>query len=453
MAKMTSVYFVRHAQPVHGYADDRTRPLTEEGREDAKAVLAFLRDKEIDCFYSSPYVRSYDTIAEAAAYYGKEIKTDERLREREKGTDGNRHGMFERRWADHDYHEEGGESLHMTARRNMEALRDILQENEGNNIVIGTHGTALSTILHYYDPSYNCDSFMRIIDWMPYIIELDFEGTEVVAKKEHLYIEKKFQGKERADKPARKKLLYATGNPAKLTAMKTRLEPLGLEIIGLQEAEAERQRTLQEAEAKRQSALQEAEARQSTLQEAFSQANLSLCPNSQAEQECRSSMDIPEDGETPLENARQKALSYYQLYHMPLFSCDSGLYIEGIPDEEQPGVHVRNVHGKCLTDEEMLEHYAGLARKYGDLKARYHNAICLVIDERHVYSAMEESMASEPFIISSIPHKLGIQKEGFPLDCLSINIRTGEYYYDMIADELDELAVEDGFLDFFRRFC
>ena len=101
----------------------------------------------------------------------------------------------------------------------------------------------------------------------------------------------------------------------------------------------------------------------------------------------------------------------------------------------------------------MLEHYAGLARKYGDLKARYHNAICLVIDERHVYSAMEESMASEPFIISSIPHKLGIQKEGFPLDCLSINIRTREYYYDMIADELDELAVEDGFLDFFRRFC
>ena len=29
--------------------------------------------------------------------------TDERLREREKGSDGNNHGMFQKRWADHDY--------------------------------------------------------------------------------------------------------------------------------------------------------------------------------------------------------------------------------------------------------------------------------------------------------------------------------------------------------------
>lgn len=449
---MTRVYFVRHAQPEHNHMDDRTRPLTAEGKEDAKAVLAFLRDKDIDSFYSSPYVRSYDTIAETAAYYGKEIKTDERLREREKGVDGNRRGMFERRWTDYDYHEEGGESLHMTEKRNIAALHDILRENEGKNVVIGTHGTALSTILHYYDGSYNCDSFMRIIDWMPYIIELDFEGTEMLAKKEHLHIEKEFRGKERADKPDRKKLLYATGNPAKLAAMRTRLEPLGIEIIGLQEAEAERKEALQEAEAAGQGVLQEAGAeRQSVLQEAKAAgADASGQGMPQAKPE---NADITEDGATPLENAKKKALSYYQLYHMPLFSCDSGLYIEGFPDEEQPGVHVRNVQGRCLTDDEMLIHYAGLARKYGDLKARYRNAICLVIDERHIYSAMEESMASEPFIITSTPHKLGIREKGFPLDCLSINIRTEKYYYDCDETELGQLAVEDGFLDFFRKFC
>ena len=39
------------------------------------------------------------------------IITDERLREREKGPDGNNHGMFQKRWADHNYHEEGGESI------------------------------------------------------------------------------------------------------------------------------------------------------------------------------------------------------------------------------------------------------------------------------------------------------------------------------------------------------
>ena len=36
----------------------------------------------------SPYKRSMDTIAEAAAFFAKEIITDERLREREKGPDG-----------------------------------------------------------------------------------------------------------------------------------------------------------------------------------------------------------------------------------------------------------------------------------------------------------------------------------------------------------------------------
>lgn len=29
---MTRIYFVRHAQPEHGHADDRTRPLTDEGK-------------------------------------------------------------------------------------------------------------------------------------------------------------------------------------------------------------------------------------------------------------------------------------------------------------------------------------------------------------------------------------------------------------------------------------
>lgn len=29
---MTRVYFVRHAQPEHAWKEDRTRPLTEEGK-------------------------------------------------------------------------------------------------------------------------------------------------------------------------------------------------------------------------------------------------------------------------------------------------------------------------------------------------------------------------------------------------------------------------------------
>lgn len=197
---MTKVYFVRHAQPEHDWEDDRTRPLTAEGKADSKIVFDFLKDKKIDVFYCSPYKRSLDTIADTAAYYEKEIITDVRLREREKGINGNSYGMFEKRWNDHDYHEENGESIRMVQERNIAALSEILAKNKNKNIVIGTHGTALSTMLNFYNPNFGCNDFLRIIDWMPYIIELDFEGDTLVSTTEHCHIEKEFKGQNRADK-------------------------------------------------------------------------------------------------------------------------------------------------------------------------------------------------------------------------------------------------------------
>ena len=166
--------------------------MTEESKKDSAIVLEFMKDKKIDAFYCSPYKRSMDTIVETAGFFTKEIMTDERLREREKGLDGNNHGMFQKRWADHNYHEEGGESIAMVQKRNIEALNEILSDNTDKDIVIGTHGTALSTILNFYDSNFGCEDFLQII-------ELDFEGDKLIAKQEHCYIEKEFKGKQRAD--------------------------------------------------------------------------------------------------------------------------------------------------------------------------------------------------------------------------------------------------------------
>lgn len=196
------------------------------------------------------------------------------------------------------------------------------------------------------------------------------------------------------------KILFGTGNPAKLSVMRRRLEHLDIEIMGFGDLH-------------------------------------------------RDIPSILEDGKTPLENARKKALAYYKAFQMPVFSCDSGLYFDNVPDEVQPGIHVRTVNGKYLSDEEMLAHYAGLASKYGDLTARYKNAICLMNDEKHMYEAMEPSMESTKFLITSKPHKT--IKKGFPIDSLSIDIKTGRYYYDLPDEELDQVAVEDGFVEFFEN--
>ena len=165
------------------------------------------------------------------------------------------------------------------------------------------------------------------------------------------------------------KLLYGTGNPAKIEAMRKRTEGLGIELMGLQELDCDIPR-------------------------------------------------VPEDGKTPLENARQKAMTYYRAFHIPVFSCDSGLYFDNVPEEVQPGVHVRTIQGKYLSDEEMLSYYSGLAKRYGNLEARK-------------------------------PHP--VRKQGFPLDSLSLEPESGKYYYDLQEDKLDQVAVEDGFLDFFRK--
>lgn len=88
----------------------------------------------------------------------------------------------------------------MVQKRNVEALDEILEKHSDKIIVVGTHGTALSSILNFYDNGFGCEDFLRIIDWMPYIIELDFEGDKLIGKYEHCHVEKEFKGNLRADK-------------------------------------------------------------------------------------------------------------------------------------------------------------------------------------------------------------------------------------------------------------
>ena len=147
---MTHIFFVRHAEPVHSWKEDCSRPLSELGKSDCIYVTDFLRETPVDMFISSPYKRSIDTISEAAAQHGMQILTDERLREREQGEGYISHDMIRRRWADFNYHEPGGESIGMVQKRNIEALSEILSKNQDKRIVIGTHGTALASILNHY---------------------------------------------------------------------------------------------------------------------------------------------------------------------------------------------------------------------------------------------------------------------------------------------------------------
>lgn len=181
------------------------------------------------------------------------------------------------------------------------------------------------------------------------------------------------------------RILYGTGNGAKLAYMREALSGLPIEIVGLGEMDAP-------------------------------------------------ALEVEENGGTILENARLKAEAYYAAFQAPVFSCDTGLYLDGFPEEAQPGLYVRRQNGKRLSDEELLSLYIRLAREHGgSLTARYKSAICFICGGR-VYESDGDELSGEPFRMVDVPHPKRVP--GFPLDSLSVEIKSGKYYYDLPGDRV-----------------
>lgn len=190
------------------------------------------------------------------------------------------------------------------------------------------------------------------------------------------------------------RLLYGTNNPAKLTVMRKRLALLPIELVGLSECE-------------------------------------------------QSLPEVEESGESPLENARIKAVAYRNATGMHTLAADSALYLQGAG--EQPGVHVRRVLSKRLDDEEMIQYYARLAASFGGrVVARYQNALCIAASDGRLFERHGDSVASEPFYLADQPHPR--RTPGFPLDSLSVDILSGQYYFDLDYSRTeDDLAMSNAY--------
>jgi len=176
----TTVYFVRHAESDNTHQDTRTRPLTEKGLADRALVKEFLSDKGVDAVLSSPLKRALDTILPLAEQYGLAIEVREDFREREGSAD---EAVFtgdipfpKRQWADFDLKVSDGESLNDVQKRNIAEFEACLRSYTGKTIAIGTHGTALSTIINFYDNSYGYSDFCAMVDILPWVVKMVFDG-------------------------------------------------------------------------------------------------------------------------------------------------------------------------------------------------------------------------------------------------------------------------------------
>ena len=85
-----------------------------------------------------------------------------------------------KQWENFDYKLTDGESLNEVQSRNIKALGEVLTAFKGKNVVIGSHGTALSTIINYYNKAFGFSDFERIKNLMPWVVKFAFDDDVCV---------------------------------------------------------------------------------------------------------------------------------------------------------------------------------------------------------------------------------------------------------------------------------
>lgn len=148
-------------------------------------------------------------------------------------------------------------------------------------------------------------------------------------------------------------------------------------------------------------------------------------------------INIDESGKNCIENACLKAKAYYEATGIVSIGMDNTLFIEGFPDDKQPGTHVRRVNGKELTDDEMIEYYSSLVKDAGGkvtAKWVYGMAVCGDnIYETYTWNKDEFYFVDE---VSSI------RNPGYPLDSMSIDKRVNKYFVELTDEDKEYIEKE-----------
>lgn len=149
-------------------------------------------------------------------------------------------------------------------------------------------------------------------------------------------------------------------------------------------------------------------------------------------------LDINENGKNALENAYIKAKTYYDVVKIPTIGMDNCLFIEGLPEEKQPGTHVRRINGKELADDEMIEYYTNLIKQYGGrLTAKW--VYGMVICNRK--ETKEYSWSKGDFYLVDKPCKE--RNPGYPLDSISVMPGNNKYWLELTDEEKIKSKEED----------
>lgn len=160
----TRLIFVRHAEAegnkyrrFHGWTDSN---ITEKGHLQAKRVAERLKSMEVDVIYSSSLKRTMQTASYISEALNLPIIVSDKMKEINGGDWEDVPWIeLQKRWPDeyevwenrpYEHRMPNGESMAEFQKRLLDEVRRIIRENEGRNVLIVTHGTAIRAMLCHF---------------------------------------------------------------------------------------------------------------------------------------------------------------------------------------------------------------------------------------------------------------------------------------------------------------
>ena len=139
-----------------------------------------------------------------------------------------------------------------------------------------------------------------------------------------------------------------------------------------------------------------------------------------------------ETGENAEQNSEIKARFYSQKTELPVFCEDEALQVDFLPDDEQPGVHVRRVNGVDeVDDDKLLAHWEEIVARVpeGKRTGRWHIAYCLAMPD-----GKTKTVSRDHEVLFFSPSSK-VRLPGWPMSSLEGSVRFGKPSSEQTPEE------------------
>jgi 2,3-bisphosphoglycerate-dependent phosphoglycerate mutase len=158
------------------WRSDEQQHLSVRGRVDAERVADRLRAFPIAAVYASPYPRAAETVAPLADRLGLTVRIEPDLRERRlsPGRVPDFEAAVQWAWEHPDGALPGGEPNRRARERVLALLDRLRARHPGQHVALCTHGSLMTLLFHYADPSFTLDDWAQMT--MPDIYRIGTDG-------------------------------------------------------------------------------------------------------------------------------------------------------------------------------------------------------------------------------------------------------------------------------------